>query len=71
MDTLITGYQKNTDQLTTLLSSISIDNNAAAISGKRKCDKCGKIIQGGRIKLIQHKKEFHSPDDVIVMGLGK
>ena len=25
-----------------------------------KCDKCGKIIEGGRIKLVQHKKEFHS-----------
>jgi hypothetical protein len=24
------------------------------------CDKCGEIIEGGRIRLIQHKKEFHS-----------
>jgi hypothetical protein len=27
---------------------------------KSKCEKCGKIIEGGRIKLNQHKKEFHS-----------
>jgi hypothetical protein len=27
---------------------------------RTKCDKCGKIIVGGRIKLLQHKKEFHS-----------
>jgi hypothetical protein len=27
---------------------------------KTKCEKCGKIIVGGRLKLLQHKKEFHS-----------
>jgi hypothetical protein len=26
---------------------------------KTKCDKCGKIIEGGRKRLIQHKQEFH------------
>ena len=25
-----------------------------------RCDKCGTLIEGGRIKLIQHKKECHS-----------
>jgi hypothetical protein len=25
-----------------------------------KCDKCGETVEGGRIRLIQHKKEFHS-----------
>jgi hypothetical protein len=25
-----------------------------------KCDKCGEIIEGGRMRLTQHKKEFHS-----------
>jgi hypothetical protein len=32
----------------------------AGYSRISECDKCGKIIDGGRIKLIQHKKEFHS-----------
>jgi hypothetical protein len=28
--------------------------------GGTRCDKCGAIINGGRRKLNQHKKEFHS-----------
>ena len=28
--------------------------------GRMKCDKCGKIIEGGRRKIVQHKKEDHS-----------
>jgi hypothetical protein len=27
---------------------------------RTKCDKCGKIVEGGRRKLIRHKKERHS-----------
>jgi hypothetical protein len=27
---------------------------------RTKCDKYGKIIEGGRIRLLRHKKEFHS-----------
>jgi hypothetical protein len=27
---------------------------------KSKCEKCGQIIDGGRRKLNQHKKERHS-----------
>jgi hypothetical protein len=27
---------------------------------RTRCDKCGEIIEGGRIKLIQHKKEYRS-----------
>jgi hypothetical protein len=27
---------------------------------RTKCDKCGATIEGGRRKLIQHKKECHS-----------
>jgi hypothetical protein len=32
----------------------------SAGSNIMKCDKCGRLVEGGRRKLNQHKKEYHS-----------
>ena len=37
-----------------------LSSSIVAGGTKTKCDKCGQIVEGGRRKLNQHKKERHS-----------
>ena len=56
---LDTGSQQNKNSSTLIRNNIQYyDPKLSRTITKR--DKCGEIIEGGRIKLIQHKKEFHS-----------
>ena len=46
-------------QVPNLINMISI-TKCTFPSKQVKCDKCGKVIDGGKEELRKHKKEYHS-----------